>query len=105
MLQRDIFINEITKKMTKDKKIYFLSADFGAASLDILREKFPKNFIHCGISEQAMLDIASGLALEKNKVFVYAMAPFPLRAIEQVKCGPGLMNLPICLISVGMALY
>ena len=105
MLQRDIFINEITKKMTKDKKIYFLSADFGAASLDILREKFPKNFIHCGISEQAMLDIASGLALEKNKVFVYAMAPFlSLRAIEQVKCGPGLMNLPICLISVGIGL-
>ena len=52
-----------------------------------------------------MLDIASGLALEKNKVFVYAMAPFlSLRAIEQVKCGPGLMNLPICLISVGIGL-
>ena len=69
-LQRDIFIKEITKKMEVDKKIYFLSADFGAAALDELREKFPKNFIHCGISEQAMLDIATGLALEKNKVFV-----------------------------------
>ena len=105
MLQRDIFINEITKKMKSDKKIYFLSADFGAAALDKLREQFPKNFIHCGISEQAMLDIAAGLALEKNKVFVYAMAPFlSLRAIEQAKCGPGLMNLPICMISVGIGL-
>lgn len=105
MLQRDVFINEIIKKMKIDKKIYFLSADFGAASLDILRKKFPKNFIHCGISEQAMLDIATGLALEKNKVFVYAMAPFlSLRAIEQVKCGPGLMDLPVCLISVGIGL-
>ncbi len=104
-LQRDIFIKEITKKMENDKKIYFLSADFGAAALDELRAKFPKNFIHCGISEQAMLDIATGLALEKNKVFVYAMAPFlSLRAIEQVKCGPGLMNLPICMISVGIGL-
>ena len=37
-----------------------------------------------------MIDIASGLALENNKVFVYAMAPFlSLRALEQVKCGPG----------------
>tara|TARA_A100001011_G_scaffold398919_1_gene505191 strand:- start:7482 stop:8399 length:918 start_codon:yes stop_codon:yes gene_type:complete len=105
MLQRDIFINEITKEMEKDKKIYFLSADFGAMALDKLREKFPKNFIHCGISEQAMLDIATGLALEKNKVFVYAMSPFvSLRAIEQVKCGPGLMSLPICIISVGIGL-
>ena len=29
MLQRDAFIEEITKKLEKDKSIYFLSADFG----------------------------------------------------------------------------
>ena len=105
MFQRDVFIQEIVKKLEKDKKIFFLSADFGAPSLDVLREKFPKNFIHCGISEQAMLDIAAGLALEGNKVFAYAMAPFlSLRSIEQAKCGPGLMNLPVCLISVGIGL-
>jgi transketolase len=105
MLQRDIFIEEITKSLEKDKSIYFLSADFGAAALDILREKYPNNFLHCGISEQAMLDVASGLALEGNKVFVYAMAPFiSLRSIEQTKCGAGLMNLPICVISVGIGL-
>ena len=56
MLQRDIFIEEIIKKLSSDDNIYFLSADFGAAALDKLREQFPKNFIHCGISEQAMLD-------------------------------------------------
>ena len=105
MLQRDAFINEITKKLDKDKSIYFLSADFGAVALDELRERFPDNFLHCGISEQAMLDIATGLALEGNKIFVYAMAPFlSLRSIEQTKCGAGLMNLPICLISVGIGL-
>lgn len=105
MLQRDIFINQIIKALEKDKSIYFLSADFGSESLDVLREKFPNNFIHCGISEQAMLDVATGLSLENNKVFCYAMAPFlSLRAIEQIKCGPGLMNLPICLISVGIGL-
>ena len=105
MLQRDIFIKEITKFLEKDRNIYFLSADFGAAALDELREKFPENFLHCGISEQAMMDVATGLALEGKKVFVYAMAPFlSLRSIEQTKCGPGLMNLPICLISVGIGL-
>ena len=105
MLQRDIFIKEITKKLDKDKNIFFLSADFGAEALDELRERFPENFIHCGISEQAMMDVATGLALEKNKVFVYAMAPFvSLRSIEQTKCGPGLMDLPICIISVGIGL-
>ena len=105
MLQRDAFIEEITKKLDQTKNIYFLSADFGAAALDDLRERFPNYFLHCGISEQAMLDLAAGLALEGNQVFVYAMAPFlSLRAIEQTKCGAGLMNLPICLISVGIGL-
>ena len=71
MLQRDIFISALHKKMKKNKNIYFLSADFGAAALDDLRKEFKKNFIHCGISEQAMLDMATGLPLEKKIVFVW----------------------------------
>ena len=104
-LQRDIFIKEVYDALKVNKKIYFLSADFGAEALDRLRKDFPKNFIHCGISEQAMFDVATGLALEKKKVFVYAMAPFiSLRAIEQIKCGPSIMNLPMTILSVGIGL-
>jgi transketolase len=105
MLQRDAFIEEIKKRLETDKDIYFLSADFGAAALDSLRETYPDNFIHCGISEQAMIDIATGLALKGKKVFCYAMAPFiSLRAIEQIKCGPSMMNLPITIMSVGIGI-
>jgi transketolase len=105
ILQRDVFINEVYEALKVNKKIYFLSADFGAEALDHLRKDFPKNFIHCGISEQAMFDVATGLALEKKKVFVYAMAPFiSLRAIEQIKCGPSMMNLPMTILSVGIGL-
>ena len=105
MLQRDAFIEEVKKRLETDKDIYFLSADFGAAALDSLREEYPDNFIHCGISEQAMLDIATGLALQGKKVFCYAMAPFiSLRAIEQIKCGPSMMNLPIAILSVGIGI-
>ena len=105
MLQRDAFIEEIISSLKEDKSIFFLSADFGAKALDELRKNFPNNFLHCGISEQAMLDVAAGLALEGSKVFVYAMAPFlALRSLEQTKCGAGLMNLPICLLSVGIGL-
>ena len=45
MFQRDAFIEEITKKLNQDKSIYFLSADFGAKALDVLRERFPNNFL------------------------------------------------------------
>ena len=68
MFQRDIFINTVLSAMEKDKDIYFLSADFGAPALDKLRQQYPNNFIHCGISEQAMIDVATGLALEGKKV-------------------------------------
>ena len=105
MLQRDGFIEEIYNALEYDKNIYFLSADFGAAALDELRIKYKDNFIHCGISEQNMIDVATGLALLGKKVFCYAMAPFiSLRALEQIKTGPGIMGLPITLISVGVGI-
>ena len=105
MLQRDAFILEVTAAIEAGRNVVFMSADFGAAALDDLRARSPKQFVHCGISEQAMVDVATGLALEGSQVFAYAMAPFlSLRAIEQIKCGPGMMNLPICLVSVGVGL-
>lgn len=93
--QRDSFINQIFKIAKKNKNIYFLSADFGAPSLDIFRKKLPKQFIHTGISEQNTIDIAIGLSLKKKIVINYAMAPFILsRAWEQHKIG-SLMKLPM----------
>jgi len=104
-LQRDVFLDVINNKLEKDKDIFVMSADFGAASLDITRDKFKENFIHCGISEQAMFDIGTGLALENKKVIAYAMGPFiSLRALEQIKCGPAMMSLPMTILSVGIGL-
>ena len=104
-LQRDIFLDEVYKKMKNDENLYVLSADFGAESLDKIRQEFKNNFIHCGISEQAMFDIATGLALEGKKVITYAMGPFiSLRAIEQIKCGPAMMELPMNILSVGIGI-
>ena len=103
--QRDIFIDEIYNKALKDRDIFFISADFGAPSLDKFREKLPKQFIHSGISEQHMIDMAAGLALSGKKVYVYAMAPFiTLRCLEQIKCSLALMNLPVTIIAVGVGL-
>ena len=104
-LQRDVFLDEVYNQLKINKDIYVLSADFGAVALDGIREDFKDNFIHCGISEQAMFDIGTGLALEGKKVIVYAMGPFiSLRAIEQIKCGPAMMKLPMVILSVGIGL-
>ena len=38
-LQRDVFLDEVNKKLEKDKNIYVMSADFGAESTRIIQEK------------------------------------------------------------------
>ena len=104
-LMRDVVIDEIFIAAQKDKDILLISADLGAAALDQFREKLPSQFIHAGISEQNMVDLASGLALSGKKVFLYAMAPFiTARCYEQVKCVIASMNLPVTLIAVGVGL-
>ncbi len=104
-LMRDAVIEQIYAAAQEDKDILFISADLGAAALDKFREKLPGQFIHAGISEQNMVDLASGLALSGKKVFLYAMAPFiTARCYEQVKCVIASMNLPVTLIAVGVGL-
>jgi transketolase len=105
MFQRDAFISELLQRAKRDPDIFFLSADFGAPALDAFRDELPEQFIHCGISEQNMVDVAAGLALDGRKVFIYGMAPFvSLRCLEQHKCASGLMNLPVCTIVAGVGL-
>jgi transketolase len=83
---RDIIIDDIYEKMKSDKKIYFLSSDFGSPRLDRIRKSFSNRFINVGIAEQNTINISLGLALEGNSVIVYGIAPFiTMRAFEQLR--------------------
>ena len=102
---RDAFIDNLCEAAQKDRNIFFISADFGAAALDALRSSLPSQFIHAGISEQNMVDVGAGLALSGKKVFLYAMAPFiTARCYEQTKAVVASMQLPITFIAVGVGL-
>jgi transketolase len=104
-LMRDVVIETICAAARKDKDVLFISADLGAVALDDLRRDLPNQFIHAGIAEQHMVDLAAGLALSGKKVFCYAMAPFiTARCYEQIKCVVSSMNLPVTLIAVGVGL-
>ena len=104
-LQRDAFIEVIREAARTDDRIVFLSADFGAEALDAFRTELPNQFLHCGISEQHMIDLAAGLALAGKKPFCYAMGPFiTMRCLEQIKCSVAIMNLPVTIIGVGVGL-
>lgn len=102
MLPRDLFIDALFAAAQKDKDIYFLCADLGAKALDRFRAELPQQFIHVGICEQNMIDVAAGLAQNGKKVFAYAMASFiTLRCLEQIKVALALTNQPVTLLGVG----
>lgn len=101
--QRDAFLTELYHAAERDSNIVLLNADFGAPALDQWRQNLPAQFIHCGISEQNMINVAVGMALSGKRVYTYCMAPFVLRAYEQLKLA-AVMGIPINVIGVGAGL-
>lgn len=103
---RDAFLRRIYEAMNFDKKIFFISADFGSPVLDDIRKDFPKRFINVGVAEQNLINISAGLSLEGFKVFAYAIAPFiTMRCFEQLRVNLALLSevrdINVTLIGVG----
>jgi transketolase len=104
-LMRDVLIQEFTARARQNSNLLFISADLGAESLDTFRADLPRQFIHPGICEQNMIDVAAGLASAGKTVFTYAMASFiTARCYEQLKVALGAMNKPVTVVSVGVGL-
>lgn len=83
---RDVFIEALCNRMADNSDIWFLAADLGSPALDRMREEFPDRFLNVGIAEQNLVNVATGLALEGQIVYGYAIAPFiSMRAYEQVR--------------------
>ena len=79
-----IALNEIAK--TRDDFL-ILSADTStSAGLERFRKNHSDKYIECGIGEQNMVGVASGLSLEGWKVIATTFSPFiTLRCLEQLK--------------------
>jgi len=76
----------LVKQAMEDDGIYLLVGDIGYGIFDEFREKFPDRFINCGVCEQTMIGIATGMALRGLKPYVYTITPFIIeRGFEQVK--------------------
>lgn len=85
MTMRDAFIGALCDRMATDDSIFFLSADLGAPALDRMRREFPRRFINVGVAEQNLINVATGLSLEGFTVYTYVIAPFIMRAYEQIR--------------------
>jgi len=99
--QRGYFAGALYDEMEKDDSIYLLTGDLGYKMFDKIAEKFPDRFINCGASEQAMLGIAVGLAMEGKKPFAYTITSFFLRAAETISLYLDHENIQVRLVGSG----
>ena len=86
----------------KDPNFMLLTGDLGFSVFEQFEERFPKQFINVGVSEQNMIGVASGLAAEKKKVFVYSIGNFAsLRCLEQIRNDACYHELNVNIIGMG----
>ncbi|WP_458042777.1 MULTISPECIES: transketolase family protein [Bacteria] len=78
--------------------LWVLTPDIGATLVEF-RDKFPERFLDVGLSEQACVGIAAGLAYDGNIPVVSGMLPFlSMRALEQIRTDVCYPNLPVKII-------
>lgn len=74
---RKEFGRAVTEVATQDESVVILSADSGNSSgFGDFLEKYPNRYFECGIMEQGVVGIASGLATTGKKPVFCAIAPF-----------------------------
>ena len=100
--QRDAFFARIGEMMKDDLDIVIVVADQSTPVFDKIRKEFPERFFNTGIAEQNAVLVASGLAKEGKKVFVYAIASFMiLCSFEKIRVSNSIMGIPITIVGVG----
>lgn len=83
---RDTFVKELLKQADQNKNVMLITGDLGFGIFDEFQERFPSQFLNVGVSEQNMIMVAAGLALEGKKIYVYSISNFPtMRCLEQIR--------------------
>ena len=99
---RKDFSNRLYVEMSKNKDIYVLTGDLGYGLWDKIRLDYPHRFHNVGSSEQLLMGMASGLAMEGKIPVVYSITPFLLyRPFEFIRNYVDHEKLPVKLIGGG----
>ena len=99
---RKAFIETLVELAGRDSRVLLLSGDIGYLALEPFVEKFPGRYFNCGVAEQNMIGVATGLAEAGFVPFVYSIATFSvLRPYDFIRNGPVLHQLPVRVVGVG----
>ena len=99
---RKTALNCIYDLAKTNPKIVFIGSDLGPGVLDEMKINMPSNFYMEGVSEQHIIGMSAGLAIEGFIPYVNTIATFlTRRCFEQIAMDLCLHNLPVRLIANG----
>lgn len=99
---RKTCLNLVLELAKSHPEVLFLGSDLGAGTMKEFRKTFPERFFMEGVSEQHLIGMAAGLAMEVFIPYVNTIASFlTRRCLEQVTIDVCLPNLPVRLIGNG----
>jgi transketolase len=99
---RNAFVGELVELAEADQRVMLLTGDLGFMVLEEFQSRFPDRFVNCGVGEQNMIGVATGLAEAGFIPFAYSIATFSsLRPYEFIRNGPALHDLPVRIVGVG----
>lgn len=99
---REISLQSIHSLAQKDERIVFIGSDLGTGTLDEFRSEFPNRFFMEGISEQHIVGMAAGMALDGLIPFITTIGTFlTRRCLEQIIVDLCFHNVPVRLLGFG----
>ncbi len=99
---RKTCLNSVYELAKQDPRVVFIGSDLGPGTLAEMQREMPERFFMEGVSEQHIIGMAAGLALDGYIPYVNTIATFlSRRCYEQVAIDLCLQNLPVRLIANG----
>lgn len=99
---RKVAIESIYTLAKRDPRVVFIGSDLGPGVLGAMRAEMPERFFMEGVSEQAIIGIAAGLAMDGFIPYINTIATFlTRRCFEQLAVDLCMHHLPVRLIASG----
>ena len=99
---RKTCLDMVYEMAREDDRIFFIGSDLGVGVLADFQKEMPDRFFMEGVSEQSLVGVAAGLAMEGKIPYLNTIATFiTRRCFEQVVLDLGLHNVNVRLIGNG----
>lgn len=99
---RKVGMDSIYRLAKRDPRVVFVGSDLGAGVLKEMQAEFPDRWFMEGVSEQHIIGMCAGLAMDGYIPYFNTIATFiTRRCYEQVAIDVGLHNLPVRLLASG----